>query len=184
MVNIGGAYDNGSGVNGDLNSGLKGSGAQRMLTAADLNFIRAELALTKNTGENAKTLLESGVKSSFAKINTVARNAGAPVMSDEVINTYLTKVLALYDAGDASKKLEIIITQKWIHDFGYGIEPYNDIRRTGFPQTCDPAKDPNVYSIQSRPYPVTLHYNGDDLTINPKGKQHNQYLDKVFWDVN
>ncbi len=181
---VGGAYDNGSGVNADLNSGLKGAGAQRILTAADINFIKAELALTKNTGENPKSLLEAGIKSSFAKINAVARTAGAPVMSDEVVNVYLNKVIVLFEAADATKKLEIIMTQKWIHDFGYGLESYNDIRRTGFPQICDPAKDPNVYSIQSRPYPVTLPYNGDDLSTNPKAVQHNQYTDKVFWDVN
>lgn len=181
---IGGAYDNGSGVNGDLNSGLKGAGAQRILTAADLFFIRAELALTKSTGENAKTLLEAGIKASFAKVNAVARLAVAPQITDADISTYVNKVLAKYDAGNDTKKLELILTQKWVHNFGYGVESYNDIRRTGFPQVCDPAKDPNIYSEQSRPYPVTLPYNGDDLQTNPNGKQHNQYTDKVFWDIN
>ncbi len=180
----GGAFDNGSGVNGDLNSGLKGAAAQRILTTADVFFIRAELALTKNTGENAKSLLESGIKASFAKINALARTAGAPIIADADISTYTTKVLAKYDDGNDSKKLELILTQKWIHDFGYGVESYNDIRRTGFPQICDPAKDPNVYSEQTRPYPVVLPYNGDDLQTNPNAKQHNQYTDKVFWDVN
>lgn len=181
---VGGAFDNGSGVNGDLNSGMKGSGAQRILTAADLNFIRAELALTKNSGENAKTLLEAGIRASFSKINAVARNAGAPTIADTLIANYTNKVLALYEKGNAEKKLEIIMTQKWVHDFGNGLEAYNDIRRTGFPQVCDPSKDPNPYSIQTRPYPVTLPYDNDDLTTNPNGTQHNQYTDKVFWDMN
>ncbi|MEP7323124.1 MAG: SusD/RagB family nutrient-binding outer membrane lipoprotein, partial [Saprospiraceae bacterium] len=180
---VGGAYDNGSGVNGDLNSGLKGAGAQRILTTADLHFIRAELALTKNTGESAKTLLESGIKASMAKINAVARLVGAPVIADADITTYINKVLALYDKGDDNKKLEVIITQKWIHEFGNGLEAYNDIRRTGYPLVCDPSKDPNPYSEQTRPYPVTLPYDGDDLQTNPNAKQHNQYTDKVFWDA-
>ena len=153
------------------------------MTAADINFIRAELALTKNTGEQAKALFEAGMRSSFAKINLVAGLAGAPKMSEETITAYVNKVLALYDAGDANKKLELVLTQKWIHDFGNGTEAYNDIRRTGFPQICDPAKDPNEFSIQSRPYPVSLLYNSDDLTTNPNATQRNQYTDKIFWDV-
>jgi hypothetical protein len=181
---VGGAFDNGVGVNADLNSGLKGAGPQRILTAADINFIRAELALTKNTGEQAKTLFEAGMRSSFAKINVVAGQAGAPKITDDAITTYVNKVLALYDAGDANKKLELILTQKWIHDFGNGTEAYNDIRRTGYPQICDPARDPNPFSIQSRPYPVSLLYNSDDLSTNPNATQRNQYTDKVFWDVN
>ncbi|MEP7266932.1 MAG: SusD/RagB family nutrient-binding outer membrane lipoprotein [Saprospiraceae bacterium] len=181
---VGGAYDNGLGVNGDLNSGLKGAGAQRILTTADLYFIRAELALTKATGENAKAMLEAGIKASFAKVNAVANRAGAPLIANAIITAYTDKVLAKYDAGNANIQLELILTQKWIHDFGYGLESYNDIRRTGYPQPVDPARDPNVYSQQTRPFPVTLPYNGDDLQTNPNSKQHNQYTDKVFWDVN
>lgn len=180
---VGGAYDNGGGANADLNSGLKGAGAQRLLTAADVSFIRAELALTKNTGEDAKALLNTGIRSSFAKVNAVARLAGAPVIPDTAITAYADQVLALFDAGDAARKLEVVLTQKWVHTFGNGLEAYNDIRRTGFPKICDPAKDLNVHSSQSRPYPVTLPYHGDDLETNPNAKQHNQYTDKVFWDV-
>ena len=180
---IGGAFDNKSGASGDLNSGLKGAGAQRILTTADLFFIRAELALTKNTGESAQALVESGIKAAFAKVNKVASLAGAPAIADGDINAYTKSVLAKYDAGDNQKKLELILTQKWIHDFGYGLESYNDIRRTGFPQICDPSRDPNVYSAQTRPYPVSLLYDGDDLSTNPNGKQRNQYTDKVFWDI-
>jgi hypothetical protein len=181
---VGGAYDNGVGVNADLNSGLKGAGAQRVLTAADINFIRAELALTKNTGEQPKALFEAGMRSSFAKINVVAGLAGAPKIAEDAITAYVNKVLALFDAGDENKKLELILTQKWIHGFGNGTEAYNDIRRTGYPQICDPSMDPNPFSIQSRPYPVSLLYNSDDLSTNPNATQRNQYTDKVFWDVN
>ena len=99
-------------------------------------FIRAELALSKNTGENAKSLLESGIKASFAKINAVARTAGAPVITDADITAYVSKVLAKYDAGNDSKKLELIMTQKWIHDFGYGVESYNDISCLLYTSRC------------------------------------------------
>ena len=105
------------------------------------------------------------------------------MIPDTAITAYADQVLALFDAGDAARKLELVLTQKWVHTFGNGLEAYNDIRRTGFPKICDPAKDLNVHSSQSRPYPVTLPYHGDDLETNPNAKQHNQYTDKVFWDM-
>lgn len=182
---VGGAFDDGAGVNATNNSGLRGASAQRMLTAAAVEFIRAELALTKGTSDDARAMLESGIRKSFAKINAVAAGAGAPSMGNDVITPYVDAVLALYDAGNNEEKLEIIMTQKWIQDFGFAIESYNDIRRTGYPQVCDPAQDLNEFSIQTNPYPVSLPYSGNDLTNNGNAPaQRNQYSDRVFWDIN
>jgi hypothetical protein len=182
---VGGAYDNGSGVNGSGTSGLRGAGAQRIMTAAALDFIRAELALTKSTGEDAAALLESGMRKAFAKVNAVAVRAGAPVITSTDINTYVGAVLTKYAAGSAALKLEIVMTEKWLQEFGFAIETFSDIRRTGFPQVCDPAQDLNDFSIQTNPYPVSLPYSSADLTNNGNAPaQRNQYTDKVFWDMN
>ncbi len=182
---VGGEYDNGLGkiASGDL--GLKGSGAQRILTSACIDFIRAELALTEGTSDDARALLESAIGKSFLKVNVVAATAGAPLLAADSISAYTDKVLALYDAGSADTKLEVIMTEKWIQEFGSGNESYCDIRRTGYPQVCDPAQDPNEFSIQTNPYPVSLPYSGNDLTNNGNAPaQRNQYLDKIFWDIN
>ncbi|HJW28689.1 MAG TPA: SusD/RagB family nutrient-binding outer membrane lipoprotein, partial [Saprospiraceae bacterium] len=58
---LGGAYDDGSGRTAANDSGLRGAGAQRMLTAAGVDYIRAELALTKATGEDPRALLETAI---------------------------------------------------------------------------------------------------------------------------
>ncbi len=182
---VGGAYDNGSGVNASGDSGLKGAGAQRLLTAACIDYIRAELALTKGTADNARTMLASGISKSFAEVNVAASIAGAPAISAADITAYTDAVLALYDAGDDDRKLEVIMTEKWIQEFGSGTESYSDIRRTGYPQVCDPAQDLNDFSIQTNPYPVSLPYSGNDLTNNGNAPmQRNQYTDKIFWDIN
>lgn len=182
---VGGAYDNGTGAEGDNTSGLKGASAQRILTAAAVDFIRAELALTANTSDNARTMLQSAMTKSFAKVNAIASTAGAPPIANADITAYTDAVLTRYDAGDNDAKLEIIMTQKWIQEFGFAIESYNDIRRTGYPQVCDPAMDLNDFSIQTNPYPVSLPYSSSDLTNNGNAPaQRNQYTDKVFWDVN
>ena len=182
---VGGAYDDGSGTNASADLGLKGAGPQRLLTSSCVAFIRAELALTQGTTDNPRDMLQTGIARAFAEVNVAANAAGAPLISTATITDYSDQVLALYDAADADKKLEIIMTEKWIQEFGSGAESYSDIRRTGYPQVCDPAQDPNEFSIQTNPYPVSLPYSGDDLTNNGNApKQRNQYLDKIFWDIN
>ncbi|MEP6796474.1 MAG: SusD/RagB family nutrient-binding outer membrane lipoprotein [Saprospiraceae bacterium] len=182
---VGGAYDNGSAVKASGDLGLKGSGAQRLVTAACVDYVRAELALTEGTSDDARAMLASAISKSFAEVNAAASLAGVNAISAADITAYSDAVLALFDAGDADKKLEVIMTQKWIQEFGSGSEAYCDIRRTGYPQVCDPAQDPNEFSIQTNPYPVSLPYSGNDLTNNGNAPmQRNQYLDKIFWDKN
>ncbi len=40
--------------------------------------------------------------------------------------------MGLYDAGSTQKKLELILTEKWIASFGFSLDTYSDYRRTGF----------------------------------------------------
>lgn len=182
---IGGAYDNGSGATATGDSGLKGASAQRMMTAADVDYIKAELALEEGAPGDPADYLRSAMQKSFAKVNLLAASAGAPLISDMDIAAYIDAVMAKYDAGSQAQKLEIIMTEKWLQSFGYAVESYNDIRRTGYPQVCDPNQDPNEFSIQTNPYPVALFYSQNDITNNSNSPgQRNTYTDKVFWDVN
>lgn len=182
---IGGQYDDGSGTNANANMGLRGASAQRLLTYASSLFVRAELALTKGTGENARDLFASAMNASFSKLAGLASAAGAPALSASAQSDYTDGVLALYDAGDDTQKLELILTEKWISEFGYGLETYNDIRRTGFPKVFLPNEDNNQFTAQTRLYPVSLPYNTGDLQINPNAPpQRDKGMDRVFWDVN
>ncbi len=182
---VGGAYDDASGVNVSATLGTKGAAPQRLLTAAAIDYVRAELALTMSTSDNARAMFQSAMNKSFAEVNVAAAAVGAPPIGAAAITAYTDQVLALYDAGDNTTKLEVLMTQKWIQEFGNGIETYSDIRRTGFPEVCDPLQDPNEWSTQTNPYPVVLPYNGNDLTNNGSAPgQHDQYSAKVFWDIN
>lgn len=182
---VGGAYDDGSSADGTGDSGLRGAAPQRILTAAAVDYVRAELALTAGGPGDPRMFLSSAIDKSFAEVNIAAAAAGAPQISAGEIAAYRDAVLALYDAASPDGKLEIIMTQKWIQEFGFGVETYNDIRRTGYPEVCDPAQDLNDFSIQTNPYPVSLPYNINDLSNNSNAPaQRNQYTDKVFWDIN
>ena len=40
--------------------------------------------------------------------------------------------------------------------FGYGVDTYSDIRRTGYPKVFLPNEDNNEYTVQTRDYPLLL----------------------------
>jgi len=183
---VGGKYDDGRGGAATLNSGLRGAGLHRMLTYFNSLYIRAELALTRSTGENAENLLKLAMEESFAEVNRIATTASAPTIAKADVDAYVGKILALYQAASAERKLELIMTQKWIANFGFSIEAYNDIRRTGYPKPFDPTTDNNPNTELIRNYIVSFPYPTSDLQINPNAPKSQRVIatDKVFWDIN
>lgn len=182
----GGKFDDGRGGAGTFSSGLRGAGLHRMLTYFNSLYIRAELALTRSTGENAENLFKLAMEESFAEVNRIATTAGVATISKASIDEYLGKILALYQAANDARKLELIMTQKWIANFGFSIEAYNDIRRTGYPKPFDPTTDNNPNTELIRNYIVSFPYPTSDLQINPNAPKTQRVIatDKVFWDQN
>ncbi|AEH00270.1 SusD/RagB family nutrient-binding outer membrane lipoprotein [Lacinutrix sp. 5H-3-7-4] len=147
-----------------------------IMTASESLFLQSE-AVFKGllTSGNAKSLFESAIESSFARLGA---NLG----------TYLSDINMVNRIGwdGSTNKLEAIITQKWI-DLGgtNGAETWIEYTRTGFPSNMplpDTANRPN------RPlrllYP-TSEYSGNSANVNP----YNQTVDtafneNIFWDVN
>ena len=117
-------------------------------------------------------------------MNAIANDTGAPLISTATINTYVTAVLAKYDAANTTGKLELILTEKWIASFGFSIDAYTDYRRTGFPIMYDPNTDDLTYTGTSREYPVSMAYNSQSITLNQNAPdQKNVTTDRVFWDA-
>ncbi len=180
---LGGKYDDGNGGVVTSASGLQGAGVQHLYTYATSLYTRAELALTKSTGENAEELFKQAMTESLAEVNRLAGTA--PVLSDGIISGYVDKIMALYQTGDDTKKLELILTQKWIANFGFGLESYTDYRRTGYPKPFDPNTDANPFTQLNRTYVQSFPYSVPDLQLNPNAPApRNITNDKVFWDMN
>ncbi|TAE00770.1 MAG: SusD/RagB family nutrient-binding outer membrane lipoprotein [Bacteroidetes bacterium] len=181
----GGRFDDGlgvtsSGVNG---TSARGDGALRILPFHSHLYTLAELAQTGTSSGDAKALLRSAILASFAEVNKSAAGGGAPAISAAAINTYADGIMGKYDAADANGKLEMIITQKWIANFGFGLESYNDYRRTGFPKPFDPATDGVPFTNVQRAFAVSMPYPAPtELILNPNApKQRVIATDKVFW---
>jgi hypothetical protein len=192
---VGGRYDDGLGGTGNLSTAQGKTGPSdaplRLLTLYHLKFILAESALMSGTTGNAKTLLEEGMRAHFAKINAQAAAVPSavqtvPVISQAAIDAYIgapgTGVLAKYDAASTADKLKIIITQKWIASFGFGIDSYTDYRRTGYPvlPNTTGAEDPEV--VSTRTFPFRLTYPNSEITSNSNFPgQPDPYTTKIFW---
>jgi hypothetical protein len=184
----GGAYDDGSGVTGgvaeDQNPGLGGAGYARLYPYLAHLYTRAELSLTQGAPGDHRALFEQAMRASFDEVNALVYDPFSSVPIGEE-DAYIAAVMGLYDAGSNQKKLELILTEKWIASFGFSLDTYSDYRRTGYPIMFDPNSDGNPFTILGRSYPVSIPYFVDDLQINPNAApQRDPGTDKIFWDVN
>ena len=223
MYPVGGRYDDGQGAfnaNGapvgvNANSGT-GAAPYRFITYADVLYMEAELMNVGIVAGNPRATFQAAMNESFKQIDYVITtyvkpSQAVPAISGSAAQTaYVISILANYDArvttpNPAHIPLETIMTQKWISQFGSGVDAYTDHRRTGFPIFWDP-NDPAMapgHSVQPpingnpalpgaqlpvpvqllRPYPVSLPWYSIELSTNanaPHQKDPGTY--KVFWN--
>jgi hypothetical protein len=211
----GGLYDDGSaGGSGDANGvdGTESTGAApyRFITYADRLYLEAELINEGLAPGNARDVLEQAMIESFATVDMVVEMAAPPQSipqlvpggsPDSTVQAYIDAVLADFDAGSAARKLEIIMTQKWIQSFGNAVDAYTDYRRTGYPIMWDPSNtsmapggfaqpplngdpfQPNqkkVPVILTSAYPAFLPWEDNELETNANAPSQSDHT-KPFW---
>jgi len=200
----GGRYDDGLGGDADVNAGT-GAAPHRILTYDEYLFIRAELINVGLIGGDARAALQNGIMASFDKVDNVVSNSettqSVPTLAGTTRATdFIDGILAEYDAASTTKKLEIIMTQKWVTTFGDPFDQYNDYRRTGYPVLADPNGPSPEYQLDikvpsnfaplvdsetesNRPYQVSLFWPQAELNVNqnaPDQKDATTYT--LFWD--
>ncbi|MCB0687941.1 MAG: SusD/RagB family nutrient-binding outer membrane lipoprotein [Saprospiraceae bacterium] len=188
---VGGWYDDGQGATVTASTGT-GAAPERMLAYYTILYLQAELALDGVIDGDAREFLAEAIQASFEKVNEVVAGTGTtqsvPTIDQDAIDNYMNAVLEQYDAGNDDRKLEIILTEKWIAGFGNAIDAYNDYRRRGYPVIFDPNNDTGPYAlITSSPTPflVSLPWRAEDLNLNQNAPaQKNATTDRVFWDPN
>lgn len=186
-----------------------GTGARPhdFLTYADRLYLEAELihaGVAPGNANNAKTVFSNALDASFGQVDNIVSNFVKPATAGaaQTVPTiatlpatiaYKTGVLALYDAGNTAKKLEYIMTQKWINRIGNPIDNYTDYRRTGYPVLFAPAPEGNTTSVtdpdgrvtpvsNDRKYPWSLPFSTNEIALNasaPPQKVPESF--KVFW---
>ncbi len=144
-----------------------GEAPARLLTFAEYNFIRAEAALLYGAAGDAQAFFSAGIRASFEDNKLPAAT----------LNAYLADKGTL--SGTNQQKLEQIITEKYIANFGVLVEPWTDYRRTGYP-ALTPLKKPTAIYDE---VPRTLFYSQSEANNNPNITQKTSLLERVFWDT-
>lgn len=182
----GGRYDDGQG--GDINTFMTsgnpnrptGIAPQRILTFDEYLFIKAELIWAGKISGEASATLKQAIEANFLKIDEVVRLNQAPqniptLSTQEQATNFVTKIIEEFNAASADKKLEVIMTQKWVATFGDPMDQYNDYRRTGFPVLANPNSTEKEYQLN----------NGDAWPIDDSQTNlSNQYQYSLFWPQN
>ncbi len=201
---VGGKYDDGNGGKIGPKSGT-GIAPDKMLQAYSVPFMKAELVLAGETSGDALALLKEGILASIYHVNAVslAADVNAPAISAAKAEDFANKVGDKFTAAtDNEKKMEILMTQKWIANFFNPVEAYNDIRRTGYPklftgdennmawtpykQTVEPEAELTSYELKTiLAFPRIMWYPNGEVTTNPNISNNARIVSEktVFWDV-
>jgi hypothetical protein len=164
----GGQFDDGSGGATNALSGLGGAGVYRMITNAMRMFMEAEAVLELGVTGSApvETLFIEGMRAAMAKVNEI----GVATISQADIDAYVNARQAEFTVANNQDKLRLVIFEKYIHQFGNGMEQYNDWRRTGIP-------DDLTLVVQTAPTLLRFPY---PISENPPSLPPNDT--PVFWD--
>ena len=172
------------------------------MTAAESYFLRAEGALRGwNMGGTAKSLYESGITVSFEE--TGAGSAANYINSTATPAAYVdnatgangmsapsTISIQWSDSDSDERKLERIITQKWIAMFPDGPEGWAEFRRTGYPKLfpvvtnrSNGAIDTNT-QVRRIPYPQSEYEKNEEGVISGIAKLGgpDNGGTKLWWD--
>ncbi len=200
---VGGRYDDGQGGTATANSGT-GAAPYRMITYSDMLFWKAELIQAGIINGDAAATFEAALNESMKTVDFVVSKNGSsqniPVLATSAATKdFIQKTVTAFNAANSEKKMELIMTQKWVSNVGSWVEPYNDYRRTGYPVLFDPAKFggkmtpptggnggedlPEVPVTSIRKFPNSLPYILDEISKNQNAPAQKGDLNaaKVFW---
>jgi len=204
----GGRYeDNGAATITTLTPLGAGTGAlpHQFITYADRLYLEAELINAGVVTGDEKALFSKALDESFLQMDYIITNYIKPgsagkaqvvpaIATLAATTTYKTAVLAAYDkAATASKRLEYIMTEKWINRIENPVDSWTDYRRTKFPVLFAPAPLGTVTSVLTpegktvpvacdRLYPWSLPFSTNEISLNsssPPQKVPESY--RVFW---
>ncbi|NQD71578.1 SusD/RagB family nutrient-binding outer membrane lipoprotein [Sphingobacterium shayense] len=158
-------------------------------TASESNFNKAEAYLRWGSDGEAKDAYETAIKQSvtfYYYLNNLMATEGLKIETkpvDNVIDDFVESS-AIRFAGDASEKLELILTQKWLHyGFLQGQHAWSEYRRTGYPKITVLTAGLANYA---KP-PLRFLYPTGEISNNSENYEAVREKDtrdtQIFWDI-
>lgn len=157
-----------------------------VITASEVNFMKAEANQRWGSTTAAQTAYETAVKQSVTFYyylnnlnNTGLKKTTKP--DDATVNTFVTSSNIAF-TGTATQKLALIYVQKWLH-FGFlqANQAWAEYRRTGYPQLTFPTATLSNYTTP----PTRLTYPTVETSYNTANYQAVKAKDtrttKIFW---
>ncbi|WP_232285879.1 SusD/RagB family nutrient-binding outer membrane lipoprotein [Aquimarina agarilytica] len=201
----GGLYDDNTGLSAKTNGQGNGTAIapRRMFTYDEFLYVQAELMQVGLMIGDPGTQLEKAIMASMSKVDKVVSESqtsqNVPVLSGSTgVTDFITKIMEEFNSGDNEKKLEVIMTQKWVATFADPIDQYNDLRRTGYPVIANPLSSTQEYQLDNgdgfplRDSDTTLNgsfqlsffWPQSELNSNRNSPtvQKNATEYKIFWD--
>ena len=192
----GGEFDYSQGKQVTLGAGAGGNGISPIWLSSFTAFLKAEavVALGVTADKTDAALLTSGVTQSITKVTGFPaaigyQNTNIPTVTlTKATSTQSVNYLALVDglyaaAATTADKLDVIMKEYHIALWGNGIEPYNNLRRTGSPKNVQLAATTAAPGLFAR----SLYYPSvfvDRNSAAPAQKTFGTAANKVFWDNN
>ena len=207
----GGRYDDGKGAKlATYDEDVSGTGIapKRILTYDEFLYIQAELIQVGKLAGDASAKLRQAITASFAKVDQVVANnqstqsipkliTVAPAPPNLAVTTFIDNVITEFNTAASDKKLEIIMTQKWVATFGDPADQYIDYRRTGYPILANPLSATKEYQLNNgdayplddsqtvlnNPFQLSMFWPQEELNANSNAPaQKNPATYKIFWD--
>lgn len=163
-----------------------------LISASEVNFIKAEHYLKAGNDAAAKEAYEEGIRQSIDFYYTIRENSNSSISGNpalptqsEINNLLASDPVNWSGATSQVDKIELIGMQKWVH-FNI-VQPYQnwaEVRRLDVPDLTFWVDNS---STQPAP-PVRWRIPGEELTYNASNyeavRSNDNLTTKIFWDVN
>ena len=170
------------GVNSDM--GYQGAGFRPILMSSFTHFLLAEAALTLDgVALDARQLLNDAVDLSISTVVSYGAPAAAALGAEALapsaaaIGRYLDEVNQNFDENP----IRTIAVEFYIASFPNGMEAYNVMRRTGFPNRMDGIQA--ARNSEPGNFYRTLPYAADLINRNSNVSAKESNLVRTFWDT-
>lgn len=146
---------------------------------AEVKFIEAEANAILGSSGPAQDAYEDGIRASLDQLDVTSLSGIDQAFVDDFVSEQMT------DYNNASNKVREIIEEKYIANF-LGLEPFNDWRRTGYPELMpvpsDVAETEGGVIPLRFPYPESEFNNNANEVPTDLGQGVNALDTPVGWD--